>query len=104
MKRELQVGDRVAVYSGVCRFIRTVAAVRDGCYVDLVVPIANTPEHSMGTVHVKQCRRLIRRERREWVLKYGPMGWFVMGPHVPVADPEGEQVEVIEARPRKAGR
>jgi hypothetical protein len=60
-KKPLAPGDRVAVYSGLSRCIGIVESTTEGLALVRV-------GLNVRTYHVKQCRRLVRRERRRvWI-------------------------------------
>jgi len=113
MKKEksFKVGERVAVYTSMGRFVRDISDVdieNDGLV--HFVSVGKIPTHA----HPKQCRRLVKKQRREWKLLYRPCScrkgyqlmqashvckeWFVAGP-APLSD-----VPITVREVRKGGK
>lgn len=68
-KRVFQVGDRVRVYSGDHSpdyRVRTGVVVQGPNDIGLLYLRFADKERSYFWAHPKQCRRLVKRERREW--------------------------------------
>lgn len=64
MKTPLKVGDRVAVYDGVLKYCRTIEAIAPSGAVRI--------SGSTAWFHPKQCRRLVKKKRREWWINIYP--------------------------------
>jgi hypothetical protein len=105
-KREpLKAGDRVAVYSR-GRFVAKVDRVDVYCTSDgvkhpsvLLRPVDPEQSGALGWYHPKQCRRLVKKPRREWIIRGTPaFGLTVVeGPGLHF----GEIVTVREVRKSK---
>ncbi len=68
---KLKVGDRVRVYSvHTVTFTGRVDSITNGILVG-VIEDGFYSQHGDGPFHVKQCRKLMRKKRREW--------WVVVG-------------------------
>lgn len=63
MKSKFKVGDRVAVYDGQ-RLVGTVAEIYDG--VTSTGDVRVTFKDKEMWYHHKQCRKLVKKEAREW--------------------------------------
>ena len=66
---QLEVGDRVAVYS---RYQRLIGVVKEVTVQGLICFAEDGfySLHEDSPFHPKQCRKLVKRERREWWLLY----------------------------------
>lgn len=98
---KFKAGDRVAIYFGGERVVGTVVGFHDGRE-DMMDVDPGRSNYHLPPVHPKQCRRLVKVQRRRWTLS-GTIGvkdeqTFVQtlasGPGLRV----GETVEVIEVR------
>ena len=110
-KKPLEVGEKVRVYGfdddgGIWDGLKakvTEPATRLGIVrvVEIQKFDAKHPPGN-GLVHARQCRRIKRRERREWIITgQKHFGWETTIAKGPLLPP-GEVVRVIEVR-RKAG-
>lgn len=97
-KKPLQVGERVAAYSGGDRHVGTVERkLSSGAYeIDV--------ESGHLLVHPKQCRRLVKKPRRRiWLFKAYLDGGRVQGSPILLAPPNTSEawIEFSEVRKKK---
>ncbi len=93
---KFKVGDRVAIYEP---FQRRIGWITGSC-IDGNVWIGNEPHEMSYQIHSKQCRRLIKKKRREiWVVN--TTLYFINNPKYDIYDrkPEGlNATKFIEAK------
>jgi hypothetical protein len=105
MGKEFKVGERVAVYRGGERHIHTIAEI------DSAGTIHFNFNGYWDRVHPKQCRKLVKQERREWKIGNLPLMSPISAQSVPpsgflihVEGPQIDSCEIVhvrEVRPRK---
>lgn len=98
MKRLYEFGDRVHVYDGSIRWHGTVSKVQEN---GLMIVDCRRWGGELMTVSLKQCRRLVKRKRREfWIVRYctGSRDIHDKMPSFRPAAP-GELIHVREVKP-----
>lgn len=98
MKKPFEVGDRVAVYDGGKRKTGKVSAV-DEMFGTLGVDY-DLPDRRCF-VHPKQCRRLVKRERRRALLSMSKDGEWSVDAFTGEFPKPGVQIHLVEVKARR---
>lgn len=99
MKRPLQVGDRVAVYHGGRRLVGVLVddSMTNRTWLSCRIDHPNGDSETFA-VHPKQCRRLVKKERRRTTVEVQYDGRLKIIAHSGPLLGIGEQYNLVEVR------